>query len=230
MGRLFFQSTLLSLATPHGFFTRHLEKTSDIPALLNLPEGRFFLPHQTHSADVAIIKPPFTQEKPQADGLVTQEFRIILGIVTADCVPILLADAHNHVIGAVHAGWRGALAGIVENTVGQMMSLGAEKKYIRVAIGPAIGFDSYEVGAEFYEKFFTTFQEASLFFKPAAQAKKWLFDLKSFVAWRLAQNGLHHYEILSFDTYRDHTLFHSYRRAQSCKEKNGHCLSAITLA
>ena len=175
---------------------------------------------QVHSAKVLTVAEPIAEPLPEADGLVTDRPGLVLSIVTADCAPILLADGQARVIGAVHAGWRGAVAGIAQEAVARMEALGAQRSRIRAAIGPCIAQASYEVDAPFREKFSA---DADHFFEPNG-ADRWLFDLPGFVAARLAEAGVEA-DILSHDTYTERSgadwRFHSYRRATHRGEATG---------
>lgn len=199
---------------------------------LNAAPAALATPYQVHGTNVLTLETPFAQGvRPEADGLVTRHPGIVLGILTADCAPILLADRETGVIGAAHAGWRGALAGIAEATVAAMVALGARRERIAAAIGPTIGFDSYEVGPEFPAPFLEQDRRCDRFFKPSARARHWLFDLIGYVESRLAKAGLDAVEALGHDTRTDAERFFSYRRATLAGEPDyGRQLSAIVLA
>ena len=169
-------------------------------------------------------------EAPQADALVSNTPGVVLGILTADCAPVLLADSGNGVIGALHAGWRGALGGIVESTVQAMLALGAQTADIRAVIGPCIGPDSYEVGAEFPAPFLAQDNATERFFRPAPRDGHFLFDLPGYVPHRLARLELSEIATLGRDTYGEEADFFSYRRnSQNGERDYGRLLSAITL-
>jgi YfiH family protein len=166
--------------------------------------------HQVHSADVVVVEQPWPDEaRPKADALVTARRGVLLGILTADCAPVLLADAEAGVVGAAHAGWKGALAGVCEATVAAMERLGADRGRIAAAIGPCIAQSSYEVDEAFVARFGT---ESASFFKPGRDGHAW-FDLEGYVAMRLETAGVGMVEKLGLDTYADEARFFSYRRA-----------------
>ncbi len=185
---------------------------------------------QVHGTDVAEAKVPWQpQSAPRADAIITAAPGIALGIQTADCAPILLADATAGVIGAVHAGWRGALAGIVEAAVTAMAGLGADAATTHAAIGPCIGQDSYQVGPEFPAPFMAKDPDNVRFFKDDG-AGRWRFDLPGYLAADLQAQGVGHIERTAHDTCRDQEHFFSYRRSiLNGEEDYGRGLSAIAL-
>jgi polyphenol oxidase len=186
---------------------------------------------QVHSTEVVTVERPWANgAAPQADAMVSRSSGLALGILTADCAPVLLADTTARVIGAAHAGWRGALGGIIAATVAAMCELGAEPGRIAAAIGPAIGRQSYEVGAEFPRPFLAQDAVNAEFFFPAAAPDKQLFDLKGYVAAQLMAAGVHDLVVMPNDTCADSLRFFSYRRAcQRGEDDYGRLLSAITL-
>ncbi len=178
--------------------------------------GRLCTVHQVHSPDVAIVQEPWEhKDAPQADALATNKAGIILGILTADCLPILFADAKNKVIAAAHSGWKGAFSGVIENTLAAMQNLGAENSEIIATIGPAISKDSYEVGAEFFERFIEQSSVNSEFFIKHGQGDTYLFNLAGYAKHRLLRAGILQINIIAQDTYFNDNDFFSYRR--SCK-------------
>jgi YfiH family protein len=187
--------------------------------------------HQIHSADAVRVDAPWLRESaPRADGMATATPGIVLGILTADCAPILLADPEARVIGAAHAGWRGALGGVLEATVRAMTGLGAAPSRIVAGIGPCIAQRSYEVGPEFPASFLADDPRNEMFFQPAAAAGKWLFDLKRYVASRLDGIGVQRITMMPNDTCAEEDRFFSYRRACQRGDRDyGRLLSAITL-
>ncbi|MEQ9813151.1 MAG: peptidoglycan editing factor PgeF [Azospirillaceae bacterium] len=186
--------------------------------------------HQVHSAHAVAVDRPFVGTPPQADGLVTRTPGLMLGILTADCVPVLLADRAAGVIGALHAGWGGALKGIVEATVRAMVSLGAEPDRIESAIGPAIRQRSYEVGAEFRERFVAADPGTADLFVGSVRDGHFQFDLPGFVIRRLKATGVRAVQDTAHDTYADEERFFSYRRSVHRGEPDyGRALSAIVL-
>lgn len=172
--------------------------------------------YQVHGAAVVTLTGPLAGERPKADAMATDRPGLALGILTADCVPILFADPEARVVGAAHAGWRGALAGVAEATIAAMEALGAARGSITAAIGPAIGPDSYEVGPDFPAPFLAERAAAARFFRPAErhgpQGRHWLFDLPGYVAARLAAAGTGQVRDMARDTLAEEAIFFSYRR------------------
>lgn len=201
-------------------------------ACLELMEESLVTGYQIHSAKVAVVEAPWPREEaPRVDGMATRVPGIALGILTADCAPVLFADPRARVVGAAHAGWRGARAGILEAVVSTMMELGARRENIRAAIGPAIERASYEVGPEFPAPFLEEDAANRAFFDPAPRAGHFLFDLKGYAARRLAGAGLADICVLPGDTGAEDSRYFSYRRACRRGEPDyGRDLSAICLA
>ncbi len=185
---------------------------------------------QIHSPDVVVATAPWnTSARPRADAIVTRTDGLAIGVTAADCGPILFVEPKARVIGAAHAGWKGALTGIVESTVDAMEKLGAERADIVAAIGPLIRQHSYEVGNEFVERFVETNAENALFFLPAAREGHAMFDLAGFIRMRLENAGLSVVDDLGVDTYSDERFF-SYRRSVHRKEPDyGRHVHAIVL-
>ena len=199
---------------------------------LGLPADRLVTCRQIHSVAVVTVERPWPREEaPRADGLVTAVPGVALGVLTADCAPILMHDPFARVIGAAHGGWRGALCGIIEATIGRMVTLGAECSRVRAAIGPRIGPQSYEVGPEFRETFLADDPNNSRWFALARREGHFLFDLASYLAHRLARSGVVQVEITKHDTVSEEDRFFSFRRACLRSERAyGRGLSAIVLA
>lgn len=193
-----------------------------------LPGAELVSVHQIHSPDVAVVEEPWgDDERPHADALVTRRPGVLLGIVTADCAPVLLADRAAGVIGAAHAGWRGAHGGVIDNTVEAMVALGAERARITAAVGPCIAQPSYEVDASFRAQFG---DEEARFFAPG-KAGRWQFDLPGYVLMRLQSAGIGTAHALGLDTYADPERFYSYRRATHRGEATyGRLISLIGMA
>ncbi len=191
----------------------------------------FLTVHQIHSPDVAVATTLWDVEsRPRADAMVTATPGIALGVTTADCGPILFADPKARVIGAAHAGWKGAFTGVLENTIGEMEKLGANRADMTVAIGPLIRQPSYEVGAEFVTRFTDADPDFARFFIPSAQAGHSMFDLAAFIRMRLERAGITAIDDTGIDTYPDEQLF-SYRRTVHRKEPDyGRQIHAIVLA
>ena len=191
---------------------------------------RFLTLFQVHSPDVVMASAPWdTSSRPRADAIVTRTEGLAIGVTAADCGPILFVDPKARVIGAAHAGWKGALTGIVESTVEAMEKLGAERAGIVAAIGPLIRQDSYEVGNEFVERFVDADAENALFFIPAAREGHAMFDLAGFIRTRLEKAGVLVIDDIGVDTYADERFF-SYRRSVHRKEPDyGRHVHAIVL-
>jgi hypothetical protein len=185
---------------------------------------------QIHSADPVVAASSFGEARPEGDAVVTRTPGVVCGALAADCAPVLIADPGARVVAAVHAGWRGALAGIVEAAVGAMTELGASPAGMTAAVGPCIGPASYEVGLEFLEAFAAAEAPNARFFRPGARPEKRLFDLPGFVLSRLEAAGVAHAEWTGHDTLADEDRFFSNRRAVHRGERDyGRLLSAITL-
>lgn len=200
----------------------HLAKRRDTPLLSC---------YQIHSDKVITVDSDWAEaDKPKADAMVTNQPNIILGILTADCAPVLFYDPVARIIGAAHAGWQGALGGILENTIAAMQELGANHETIRAAVGPTIGSKSYEVSDDFYDKFIASDKDNSQFFWTGRDAQHHQFDLPHFIKARLEHAGVKKIWISDLDTYSHESLFFSYRRSCHKKEVDyGRQLSAIML-
>ncbi|MFN3211199.1 peptidoglycan editing factor PgeF [Roseovarius sp.] len=184
--------------------------------------------HQVHSARVEVVEGP-QEERPKADGMVTKVPGLALTILTADCQPVLFADRQAGVIGAAHAGWRGALDGVLEETVEQMEALGASRRNIVAVIGPSISQQAYEVGPEFLDDFMADDPDNHRFFANG-EGDRYLFDLPAFGLHRLRRAGVGHAEWTRHCTYSDAGRFFSYRRATHAGEADyGRLLAAIRL-
>ena len=197
---------------------------------LDLDEGALLTLYQVHSAKAVVVDTPWKPgEAPQADAAVTKIPGIALGILSADCAPVLLADAATGVIGAAHAGWKGALGGIVEAAVDAMTGLGAKKDQIQAAIGPCIQQASYEVGAEFRVRFMDDDPTNREFFIASSRDGHFMFDLPAFLGRQFDTLGVA-YETLGLDTCADEVRFFSYRRATQRREIDyGRGLASILL-
>ena len=196
----------------HGFSTR------DGPAVAEIFPGMpLVLAKQVHSAKVVTVTGPWRGAPPEADALVTDRKSLLIGVVTADCAPVLLADVEAGVVAAAHAGWRGAVGDVVENTVAAMIVLGARREQIRAAIGPTIAQASYEVDSAMRDRFPAA---AHAFFAPG-KGDRWQFDLPGFVAQRLEMAGLSGCEDMARDTYALESRFFSHRRATHRGEPTG---------
>ncbi|SFP80354.1 peptidoglycan editing factor PgeF [Tranquillimonas alkanivorans] len=185
--------------------------------------------HQTHSADVAVIDGPHELPPPEADAMVTKTKGVALGILTADCQPVLFADIQTGVIGAAHAGWKGALDGVLEATVDAMIDLGARRDGIVAVIGPTISQRNYEVGPEFFDMFLAEDPEYSRFFA-GGEGDRMHFDLPSFGLHRLRAAGIEKAEWTRHCTYDDPARFFSYRRSVHRQQADyGRMISVIRL-
>ncbi len=239
----------------HGFFTREGGVSEGIYAGLNCGAGskddrgkvvenrsrvarhlgttgeRLLTCYQVHSADAVIVTEPWTFETmPRADGLVTKVPGIALGALAADCAPILFADAEARVIGAAHAGWKGALGGVLESTIATMTCIGAKRNRIRAALGPCIGPDMYEVGPEFEATFLAADQANARFFRRPNPDARPRFDLPGYVLSRLENAGLDTVENCTVCTYSAPDRLFSYRRTTHMQEMDyGRQVSAIVL-
>lgn len=230
------RATLLD-GVPHGFLGREGGVSTGIHAGLNvglgsddtreaivenrcraveavLPGAALVTLHQVHSPHAIAVTAPFADdERPHADALVTDRPGLLLGVLTADCVPVLLADRQAGVIGAAHAGWKGAITGVTDSTIAQMLALGARRDRISAAIGPCIARASYEVDEGFLRRFVEDDPENERFFSDGARAGHHQFDIEAYVASRIAAAGIGRVEMLGRDTYADAQRFYSFRRA-----------------
>jgi YfiH family protein len=195
--------------------------------------GQLAAPHQVHSPDVVVVTAAWddaAEGRPVADAVVTATPGIVLGIVTADCGPILFADAKARVVGAAHAGWRGAVDGVLEHTIAAMEGLGARRANIAAVLGPTIAQASYEVDAPFRARFAA--EDACFFASAAARegVERWHFDLPGFIMARLTGAGLEKIADLGRDTFTYVARYHSYRRSsQACEANYGRQISMIAL-
>lgn len=210
---------------------RVAENRSRALARLELEPDGLVTAYQVHSNRVAVVESPWPREAaPKVDAMVSRIPRLALGILTADCAPVLLADADAGVIGAAHAGWHGALDGILDAVVAAMIDLGATPERIVAGVGPAIGQRSYEVGPEFPAPFLAQSDAHHDFFCPATRDGHFMFDLKGYVARRLVGAGVQNVQILPCDTCAEDARFFSYRRScQRGESDYGRGLSAIVL-
>lgn len=185
---------------------------------LGVTPKHFLSVWQTHSPDVVVTTGPWQgEERPRADAIVTRTEGIAIGATAADCGPVLFVDPGARVIGAAHAGWKGALTGVLESTIEAMEKLGAERGRLIAAIGPTIRQPSYEVGGEFVERFIEADAEHALFFIPSVRAGHSMFDLAGFIRMRLENAGVPVIDDTGIDTYSDERFF-SYRRSVHRKE------------
>ncbi|HEX4173751.1 MAG TPA: peptidoglycan editing factor PgeF [Acetobacteraceae bacterium] len=244
-----------SLRVPHGFFTRQgglsagpytslncslsggddrdivLQNRARAASAIGARAEHLVGLMQVHGAEVVEVTTAWSPgQGPRADAMVTARPGIALGVITADCAPILLADTSAGVVGAAHAGWRGAVAGVIEATVCAMTGLGATAATIAAAIGPCIGQASYEVGADLRDAVLTRDPAYERFFLPGRQPMRWQFDLSGYCAARLATVGVRSVAAMGFDTAADEERFFSYRRQTLAGGgPTGHQISIIAL-
>jgi polyphenol oxidase len=240
----------------HGFFTREGGVSQGLYASLNAGLGSHDAPenvgenrarmaaalgvarehlvtaYQVHSPDVVVAETPWTRvEAPRADAVVTRVPGLAVGITTADCGPVLFADAEAGIVGATHAGWKGALTGVVEATLAAMERLGAARSRITAALGPMIRQPSYEVGPELVARFTQAAADDARFFQPSPRPGHSLFDLAGLIVARLDRAGIARCDDLGHCTYADPSRFFSYRRATHRREPDyGRHISAIAIA
>ncbi|MBB3963628.1 peptidoglycan editing factor PgeF [Rhizobium metallidurans] len=251
------QSALLKEATGdairHGYFTRQggvsdgiyrglnvglgssderakvEENRRRVAGWFDLPVERLATVHQVHSPDVVVVDASYDGTRQPADALVTATPGIALGVLAADCGPILFADPENRVVGAAHAGWKGAFAGVLENTIEAMIGLGARREAIVACLGPSISKASYEVGPEFVERFVSENSDYQRYFTPSRKPGHSMFDLPAFTIDRLRAAGVKA-ESLGVCTYPDSERFFSYRRTTHSQEPDyGRQISAIAI-
>ena len=239
----------------HGFFTREGGVSDGIYASLNGGTGsnderehvlenrkrmaqalgctpeHFLTAYQIHSPEVAVAEAPWPQDqRPKADAIVTKTKNLAIGIATADCGPVLLADAQARVIGAAHAGWRGALTGVIEAAIAAMEKLGAQKKNIVGALGPTLSQRNYEVGQELVDRFVAENPANEKFFTPSGRNGHFMFDLPGYIGSRFARAGVA-FEDLALCTYADPARFYSYRRTTHRGEADyGRHINSIVLS
>lgn len=208
------------------------ENRARMAAVLGVGPHNLITPYQIHSADVAVADAPWTAEtRPRADAVVTRTPGLAIGVSTADCGPLLFAEADARVIGAAHAGWRGAFTGVIEATLAAMEKLGARRERIVAALGPSISQPNYEVGPEFVERFLAADVDNARFFADAERPGHAMFDLKGYIADRVARAGVGNFTDIGLCTYADPDRFYSYRRTTQRGEPDyGRHINAITLS
>ncbi|BCP54653.1 laccase domain protein [Kaistia sp. 32K] len=240
----------------HGFFTRRggvsdgiyaslncgvgsaderghvLENRARVTADLGVAADRLATPYQVHSPDVVVVDAVWaTGDGPKADAVVTNRPGIAIGVGTADCGPVLFADGEAGVVGAAHAGWKGAFTGVLEATIAAMEGLGARRDRIVAVLGPTISKSAYEVGPEFRARFVEAEADNAAFFTPSPRADHHQFDLPAFIGMRLRAAGVGSVGDLGLCTYADPERFFSYRRTTHAGEPDyGRLLHAIALA
>lgn len=239
----------------HGFFTRGGGHSTGIFASLNcglgsgddpdvvkmnravvaralgVAEGQVVTAHQVHSAEAVEVNDVWpVDQRPKVDGLVTRKKGLAIGVLTADCGPVIFADEAAQVIGCCHAGWKGALTGVTDSTVVAMEKLGAKRDNIVAVLGPTISREAYEVGPEFPSPFLAQSSAHGKFFTPSTKEGHFMFDLPAYLTGRLKSLGLKTVQDLALCTYTDEARFYSYRRATHRGEKDyGRLISTIAL-
>jgi polyphenol oxidase len=220
----------------HGFFTRQggvsagvyeslntgtgskddpdavAENRRRVAAAFGRPETHLLSLYQVHSTTTFVVDGPWTEARPEGDGLVTATPGLILSALSADCAPLLFADPYNGVVASCHAGWKGALYGVIESTLDLMQQQGADLSHIRCVIGPCIGLASYEVGADYADTFAARDSESPPFFLPGNTPDKRMFDLPGYCLMRLKRAGVALCAATGHDTCADEALFFSNRR------------------
>ena len=255
MGMLQAQALKKLPGISHGFFTRDggvsdgvyaslnggtgsndqpahiVENRARMAAGIGVAADRFLTCYQIHSPEVVVAETPWTQEqRPRADAIVTKIPKLAIGISTADCGPVLIADPDARVIGAAHAGWRGALTGVIEATLAAMEKLGGRRSRMVAATGPMIRQPNYEIGQDLMDRFVAVQPNNVRFFKPAQRPGHAMFDLAGFVLSRLRRAEIAEIEDLGHCTYADSKQFYSYRRSVHRAEPDyGRHINAIAL-
>ena len=240
----------------HGFFTRHggvstgiyaalncgigsndepahvIENRRRVAAHLGADHGGIVTLYQVHGATALSVAGVVSRDGlPKADAVVTSTPKLAIGVLTADCTPVLFADAAAGIVGAAHAGWRGAVAGILESTIAEMERLGARREHIRAAVGPTISQDAYEVGLEFKAEVVALDPAYACYFSQPAPGGRPHFDLPGFVSGRLRAAGVGTVELTAPCTRANESKFFSYRRSQALKEADyGRQISAIVVS
>jgi purine-nucleoside/S-methyl-5'-thioadenosine phosphorylase / adenosine deaminase len=208
------------------------ENRARMAAALGVAPDCLLTAYQIHSPEVAVAERPWTREnRPRADAIVTRTPRLAIGVSTADCGPLLFADAQAGVIGAAHAGWRGAFGGVIEATVAAMEKLGAKRERIAAALGPTIRQPNYEVGPELLERFVAADTANERFFTTSKRAGHAMFDLTGYIGFRVQRAGIVAFEDLGLCTFDEPERFFSYRRMTRLREADyGRHINAIALA
>ena len=200
---------------------------SSVAKVFGIKKNKLILMHQTHSNKVVEIKKNNYKKKIKADAMITQMRDLAIGVVTADCVPIIVCDIKNQVAGCIHAGWKGAYSGIINNTIKKIKKLNSKNK-IYASVGPCIGNKNYEVDTEFYKKFVSKSWKNKIYFTRKSKSKK-LFNLRKFVTDKLLKLGVK-VDHVNKDTFAEKSNFFSYRRSFKLKQKDyGRCISTVRL-
>ena len=207
-----------------------LDNLSIVTKKIGINKNNLFLMNQTHSNKVVIIDESNKNiQRVDADALITKNKNIAISVLTADCVPILIYEKKNNIVACVHAGWRGAINGIVENTLKQIIKINKNND-IYVAIGPCIGLKNYEVDKKFYNEFFRKDKTNEKFFF-LTKNDKFLFDLRKYINFKVTKFDVNYVENIELDTYEEKEKFFSFRRSRKLGEKDyGRCISTIGLS
>ena len=204
-----------------------LKNLNYVSKKMSIKRNKLILMHQTHSAKVIKVTKKNYKQKMDSDALITRVRGLVLGVVSADCVPIIIYDFKNEIIGCIHAGWRGAFSGILKNTVNKIKKLSPDSE-IFASVGPCIGKKNYEVDLNFYKKFLNRSYKYKKYFSHKNKNKKY-FDLRSFVADKLLALKVK-VDHVNHDTFRENTNFFSYRRSFKLKQNDyGRCISVVRL-
>ena len=194
---------------------------------MGVKKNKLILMHQTHSNKVVEIKKYNFKNKIKADAIITKMNNIAIGVLTADCVPIIICDERNKIVGCIHAGWKGAISGIINNTIKKIKKLNSNNK-IYASVGPCIGEKNYEVDNKFYKKFVSKSWKNKIYFRHKSKTKK-LFDLRRFATDKLLKLNVK-VDQIEKDTFAEKSNFFSYRRSQKFKQKDyGRCISTVRL-
>jgi polyphenol oxidase len=215
----------------NDFRERVMENRARVAAAVGVAADRLVTCYQSHSPDVFVAEQPWAPaDNPLADALVTKRPGLAIAVSSADCGPVLFADAEAGVVGAAHAGWQGAFSGVLETTIDRMVGLGAVPERIHAVLGPTISMAAYEVGPEFVERFRRAREVIGRWFKPSQKKGHAFFDLPGYIVHRLRVAGLTEVEDLGLCTYSDEARFFSYRRMTHREEPDyGRHLSAIVI-
>jgi polyphenol oxidase len=208
-----------------------LENRRRMADCIGASQERFLSVWQVHSPDVVTVTGPWDGERPRADALVTATAGLAISVATADCGPVLFADAQAGVIGAAHAGWQGAYKGVLEATLVAMEALGAQRERMTATIGPMLSQANYEVGPEFIQRFYLQSSANASYFRPSKKPGHAMFDLPAYNRMRLRKAGVGAVQDLALCTYADEQRFFSYRRTTHRQEADyGRLISAIMIA
>ena len=196
---------------------------------IGINKNNLFLMNQTHSSKVVVIdESNINVQRVDADALITKIKNISISVLTADCVPVLIYEKKNNIVACVHAGWKGAISGIIENTLNQIIKMNKNNN-IYVAIGPCIGLKNYEIDKKFYNKFIRKDRMNEIFFS-STKNDKFLFDLRKYINFKITKFDVNDVENIELDTYEENEKFFSFRRSRKLGEKDyGRCISTISL-